>query len=170
MPFVDEMLEGILGQLRAVVTTLKVEPFPEDPANYELFHPCGAVLVAYDGSPRYSESRDTGVNVQDRTVQFSTTLLLRNLRGPDGAHRYLDTVRLALNGYKLPGAGGGSKLRPNGERLVDHTDGVWRYEIVFQGVVPEVEQDTAESLPILERITLDCTATGQTTEITDDEQ
>jgi hypothetical protein len=167
MPFVEEMLTGVLDQVRAHVTDLEVEPFPDNPEEYDLYHPVGAVLIAYGGSPRYSDSHDTGVNVQDREVQFSCTLLLRHLRGPQGAHTYLDTLRLALNGYRLPGGGGGSKLRPIQERVIDHDSGIWRFEMRFQGTVPEVEQDVEEALPILERITLESANT--TTEVTDDE-
>ena len=165
MPFVTEMLDALIARLEPYATGLAVEAFPDDPEKYDLYHPVGAVLVNYDGSPRYSDSRDTGVNVQDREVQFSCTLMLRHLRGPDGAHQYLDTVRVALNGFRLPGAGGGSRLRPTRERVVDHDNGIWRFEMTFAATVPEVEADPDEALPILRRITLDSPNT--TTEVSD---
>ncbi len=167
MPFVEEMVDAVVDRLGSRIADLEVRAFPDNPEEYDLYHPVGAVLVAYAGSPRYSESRDTGVNVQDREVQISCTLLLRELRGPQGAHRYLDTVRISLNGFRLPGAGGGSKLRPVQERLVDHDSGIWRFEMRFQGTVPEVEEEPEEALPRLERITLE--GINTTTEVTDDE-
>jgi hypothetical protein len=42
-----EVETAIVEKLKADITDLAVEPFPENVKDYELIHPNGAVLVSY---------------------------------------------------------------------------------------------------------------------------
>lgn len=158
--FVDDMVSAIVARLAAVLPSLKAEAFPDDPANYRLYHPTGAALVIYGGS-RYGEPDSLGAIVQERLAEFDVTLLLRNLRGPTGANTHVDAIRLALTGFKV--AGGGSKLRPVRDRFVAHDNGVWRFEITFVAAIPAIEQLEEDLVPLLKRLTF--TGDDGTTEV-----
>lgn len=166
--YVKEMTDAIKARLEEVfaaqVVDLAVEDFPDDPDDYQLYHPCGALLVGYGGS-KFGQPEALGALVQRRTVVFDLTLLVRNLRGPEGAQARLDAVRLALTGYPLAG-GVGSKIRPLSEELGGHKDGVWTFALQYAADVPAVEEPPEESFPVLQRITLEDETT--TTEITAD--
>lgn len=133
----DQMVQRILDRLARAVTDLAVEAFPDDPANYRLTHPNGAILIAYGGS-QYAEPRTLDRIIQDRQAEFDLTLILRHLRGPTGAWTRLDGIRLALTGARVDG--GGSRLRPVRDRFVSHDNGLWRFEMTLTATVPAIER------------------------------
>lgn len=150
--FVDAMVDRIVERLTATLPRLRVEAFPDDPANYRLHHSTGAALVIYGGS-RFADPEPVDILVQKRLAEFDVTLLLRKLRGVEGANAHLDAIRLALTGFKL--AGGGSKLRPVRDRFVSHDNGIWRFEITFTTAIPAIEQPEEETLTLLQRLTFE---------------
>lgn len=148
--FVDDMVLAIVERLRTAVPSLLADPFPDNPESYRLYHPKGAALVVYGGS-QYGEPEAVGILVQERRAEFDVMVLLRNLRGPEGANAHLDAIRLALTGFRLPW--GGSKLRPVRDRFVDHDNGVWRFELTFAAVVPAIEPAPEELGPVIKKLT-----------------
>jgi len=163
--FTGDIVDAAVTHLSARIQTLVVEHFPDDPSQYALMHPTGAVLVAYGGS-RFGEVEDLDAIVQDRDAQLDITLLIRGLQGPSGANAHLDAIRTALTGFKVGGAQ--SKLKPMRERLVGHDNGIWRFEMNFSAKVREVERGPDEAWPLLTRLTWD--GKYETTEVTSGDQ
>lgn len=148
--FIDDMIAAIVQRLGTAVPALQVEAFPDNPETYRLYHPKGAALVIYGGS-QYGEPQAVDILVQERRAEFDVTLLLRNLRGPEGANAHLDAIRLALTGHKL--VGGGSKLRPVHDRFVSHDNGIWRFEVTFAATIPAIEMAPEELGPAITKLT-----------------
>lgn len=142
--------QAIVGRLAGLIGDVPVEAFPDDPAGYVLRHRRGAILVAY-GRGRPYRQIPVDVVTQDRELQWDVHLLMRHLRSHEGAYAYLDAVRLALTGWKYPGAG--TKMVPGPDRFVGHRDGVWSYLATYQHRVPVVEAGEDELLPLLKQIT-----------------
>lgn len=147
---IAEIERGIIERLKSRLTDIQVLAFPEKPAEFNLTHPKGAVLVSYAGST-FSEPVATDLVLQDRKVEFSIFLLFRSLRGHDGAYRYLDSIRLILTGFRIPPAG---KIYMVKEEFLGENAGVWSYGMTFAMKAPAVEVEEEEQLPLLRRITL----------------
>lgn len=121
-------LEGaLLDALTEAFPDLSVEPFPDNPSEYEFIHPLGALLVQYDGG---SISGTVAVDMiaQPRELHFTVLSLTRNLRDHGGCYEVLDRVRKCLLGLKLPGV---KQIYGLQERFSDEADGVWVYAQSF---------------------------------------
>ena len=151
--FVDTLVGAIVERLAETLPDLQVEPFPDAPEDYQLYHPVGAALVLYGGS-KYGAPEGTGALLQERRAEIDIALLIRNLRGPAGANNHLDAIRLALAGWWPEGLGRSAALRPTADRFVSHDNGVWRFEISFTCAYPVVEADDEAAAPLLRRLTL----------------
>jgi hypothetical protein len=93
-------LEGaIRARLEAKVPGPPVKPYPNDPKLYKMFDPKWELLVAYRGGT-FEASRNTSLVVQDRTLVFEISVLVRDLVGHQGGYALLEAVRLALQGWK----------------------------------------------------------------------
>lgn len=117
-------LEGaLLDALTEAFPDLSVEPFPDNPSEYEFIHPLGALLVQYDGG---SISGTVAVDMiaQPRELHFTVLSLTRNLRDHGGCYEVLDRVRNCLLGLKLPGV---KQIYSLEERFSSEADGVWVY-------------------------------------------
>lgn len=146
---ITEIEEAILIRLKAKIQGLQIEGFPEKPYEYKLIHPKGALLVSYAGST-YSEPKSTDIVVQDRKMEFDITVVIRNLRTYEGAYAYLETVRIALTGYRIKGC---SKIYPVKEVFVSEDAGIWQYVITLALTMPVVEIEEDDQLPLLRKIT-----------------
>jgi hypothetical protein len=89
----------ILTRIKQEIPELHVEGFPDKPAEFRLVHPKGAILVHYQGGS-YSVSKSLGYICQDKKLEFSVTVITRNLRDWQGAYFYIDKVREILTGYR----------------------------------------------------------------------
>jgi hypothetical protein len=147
---------AIVERLIAQITTIEVAHFPDKPEFYRMTHRVGAALVRYDGAD-YGKLVDTAAIVQERTLKFEITLMMRDLGwgfggGADGtspgAYTLIETVRAALTGYQVPGCG---KAYPVLERFVerDKQGGVWIYAISFALKTAAVEPSTPDGFPLL---------------------
>jgi len=147
---------AIVAQLIARVTGIEVAHFPDRPESYRMMHRVGAALVRYDGAD-YGRLIDTAAVVQERTLRFEITLMMRDLGwnyggAPDGpspgAYTMIEGVRAALTGYRVPGC---AKCYPVRERFVerDKQGGVWIYAIVFALKTAAVEASSTDNYPTL---------------------
>ncbi len=141
IPNTSEALEqAVIARLQARMPELEVEAFPDDPDEYRLNHPLGALLVRYHGS-KFGPLLDTDLVVQDRSMAVEVTLVFRSLNGKEGIYAYLEAVRLALAGFKPPAF---AKLKPIGEEFLAQGGGEWRYAIDFATTTTVIEEGEPE--------------------------
>jgi len=124
---INTIEQSIITQLQSVLTALQIEGFPDKPSEYRLLHPVGAVLVAYNGT-NYSKPEGMGQVIQTADMEFSVTLIVRNLRDKNGAYIYIDSIVSTLTGYSPTGAG---KMYPTNITFLNESNGVWQYGLTF---------------------------------------
>ena len=149
---------AIVTRLQAMVTSIEIVHFPDNPENYRLTHRIGAALIVYRGS-EYGPLEDTAAIIQERRMMFDVTVLVRDLGwsvgGPPGAtspgaYAILEAIRAALTGYRVPGARKTYMVR---EKFVkrDAEGGVWIYLLTVGLVTMAVEPSTSEDFPLSSR-------------------
>jgi hypothetical protein len=112
----------IITQLQSSITDLKIECYPENPAEYKLLHPKGAVLVRFQGAS-YSKPTETVFIQQDVSLEFNITLMVKGLRDKNGAYNYIDSIISALTGH--------NGMYPTKVAFLTEEAGIWRYSIIF---------------------------------------
>ncbi|MCP4259089.1 MAG: hypothetical protein GY774_16510 [Planctomycetes bacterium] len=117
---------AIIAELEAQITTAKVEGYPDDPLNYNLKHPNGALLVQYQGSS-YTEPVSYVVEQKQKAL-FDIFIITKNLRTHTGAYAYLESVKTILTGFEITGL---ARLYPVQEQFLSDVNGIWRYGITF---------------------------------------
>lgn len=127
----------IIERLKTKINDLKIEGFPEKPADFKLIHPKGAVLVHYQGA-NYSESKSIGCILQEKKLEFSITVVMKNLRSYEGAYYYLDKTRQVLTGFIPENC---SKLLPLKEEFIGEDNGIWQYSINFATTTTVLEYE-----------------------------
>jgi hypothetical protein len=151
---------AIVNQLNTQITEIEVAHFPDAPEAYRMTHRIGAALVRYEGG-EYGKLIDSAAIVQERTLKFEVTVMMRdlgwNVGGPSsgatpGAYAVMEAVRLALTGYQVPGC---SRAYPMRERFVkrDKQGGVWIYAISFALKTASVEASAPDNYPLLLKAT-----------------
>jgi len=103
---------------------LDVAWFPQEPDNYHLAHPVGAVLVGYARSQFGGESASDATWVE-RQLTLPLTLVFCQLHGADGVIGWLDRLRETLTGFTP--AHCDAPLRPVEEYAIGETSGIWQY-------------------------------------------
>ena len=134
-----------------------IDHYPERASeSYRLTHRVGAVLVRFNGS-EYGPVIDTEAVIQERTFKWFVAILMRDLgwsyggqaSGPSpGAYQVVETVRLALSGFKVLGF---RKMYPANEEHEgrDKEGGVYYHNAIYRHVTMALEQSTAPNHPIL---------------------
>jgi len=146
----------VVNRLSAQITGIEVAHFPDQPEAYRMTHRVGAALVRYEGA-EYGKLIDTAAIVQERTLKFEVTVLMRDLGwsfggppsgGTPGAYALIEAVRAALTGFRVPGC---EKTYPLRERFLkrDKQGGVWIYTITFALRTIAVEPSTLDGYPLL---------------------
>jgi hypothetical protein len=146
---------AIVARLQAMVTSIEIVHFPDNPRNYRLTHRIGAALVVYRGSD-YGPVLETGSIVQERKMEFDINVLVRDLGwavgGPPaatspGAYAILEAIRAALTGYRVPGARKTYMVR---EKFVDRDTqgGVWIYLLTVALSTVAVQPSASEDFPL----------------------
>ncbi|MBV8056083.1 MAG: hypothetical protein JO071_12685 [Deltaproteobacteria bacterium] len=148
---------AIVAQLQAAIgNVIEVTHFPDRPENYEMRHRVGVAMVMYTGS-EYGRLFDTGYVAQERTMQFSVGIRIRDLGwafgGPPsgtspGAYQIIEGTRTALTGFQ-PNTGC-TKMHPNRERFIerDRDGGMWVYEMDFVTRTVAVEAYQPPNYPL----------------------
>lgn len=145
---IDDIEKAIVARLSGAITEVKVEAFPDKPDGYRMTHPRGVVLVAF-GRATYSAPKATDIVVQERRLEWDVTLLFRQLREHSGAYGHLDAARMALTGWRFPGA---TKMFPVREQFVSQHQGIWTYTLTLAHQVPAIEIDEDELGPLLKQV------------------
>lgn len=146
---------AIVARLRAMVTSIEIVHFPDNPKNYRLTHRIGAALVVYRRS-EYGQVEDTASIIQERKMEFDVTVLVRDLgwsvggtpgATSPGAYAILEAIRAALTGYQVPGA---RKIFMVREKFVerDADGGVWMYLLTITLTTMALEPSTTDEFPL----------------------
>ena len=133
---INEIENQIIEKIKSQIQDLHIQGFPEKPSEFRLTHPKGAILVHYQGG-NYSESKSLGYIVQDKKLEFSVTVVTKNLRSHEGSYFYLDKVRQILTGYRPDNC---SKMQPIKEDFLSEDNGIWQYSINFILTTPTIEE------------------------------
>jgi hypothetical protein len=146
---------AIVTRLASQITSVEVGHFPDAPQAYRLTHRIGAALVRYEGAD-YGPLKDTAAIVQERTLKFAVSVLVRDVGWSfggepggtsPGGYALLESVRGALSGFRIHGFG---KIYPVSERFLerDKQGGVWIYAITFAVKKLAVEPSSADNYPL----------------------
>lgn len=130
-------IDGVVDAAVAVLALklppeVRVERFPDRPADYDFEGSEAAALVIYDGS-RF----DAGGSREE--LRLVVIVLARSLDGENGGYALIHSVRTALHDQSLDGA---SAARPVEVALEDEADGVFRWRIAFAANLPVVSART----------------------------
>ncbi len=94
-----ELEATLIARVQAFVPEgVLVKAFPDNPRTYKIFA-SAEVLVVFRGGD-FEPPRKTDLVIQERTVQFELSIVVRNLAGHQGAYALLETVRKALQGWR----------------------------------------------------------------------
>lgn len=125
MVMINETKALIKDILKEEIPELSIEFAPDDPSNYKVKHPKGAVLIAYNGS---SFSEPVGIQ-QTAVMNIEIVLCLRPEYNNKQGNECIDLVRSALTS---------DNFRIRGFRMwcsnisVDGEDGgIWYYTLGF---------------------------------------
>jgi len=135
--------DAIVARLVSQITTVQIQSWPDNPADYQLTHPNGAILVRYDGSEYVEpEANDQKKLIQDRRLNWSITILqlsLKDSKGHQGVYTLIESVRTALTGYTVSGFPDASVMFPTADTFTQEIAGTWIYSINFAFTYPEHE-------------------------------
>lgn len=120
------LTEAVIQELRHNVANVEVENYPDNPRNYQLRHPRGALLVRYGGAVPYGRDGSSARSSQ-RRVRIVVAVVARGLMGHGGAMDLLDELRNLLPGF-APDERLLQELRFEGEDYVNDEDGVWYFD------------------------------------------
>ena len=137
--------DDLIAKLVADITTdtPEIRSFPDNPADYQLLHPKGAILVRYNGS----NSETPVPNPQLKAVQLRTSnwtffvvqKSLKKKKGHQGVYGLLEEIRASLVGYTITGLADASIIWHTGDQFHSEVAGTWRYTVNFSFTFPESE-------------------------------
>ena len=148
---VEQVIEAaIASHLKTALHPVAVDVMPDK--EKQPCYPNGAVLVSY-ASSRFGETKAMGdVVVQQETMSFDVTILARSLRDRLGIYPLMRGAKLALLGYRPPHC---DALVLKNSQCLDREDMVWIWSLTFETTTLTVSDPGSETLPLLQRITLD---------------
>ncbi len=119
--------KDIIDQLQANITGIKIEGFPDSPAEYKLLHPKGAVLVHFQGG-NYSIPEENSFIQQAVSLDFALTLIIKGLRDKNGAYSYINSIISALTGFAPAQC---NKMYLTKVEFLGEDRGLWHYAFSF---------------------------------------
>lgn len=139
--FKERLIDQVLGY--------EVQLFPDKPQEYRFIHPNGAILIGYESS-KFAKPEATELVVQQRVITVALTVFARNLHNDNGALAMLDSIRLALTGWRPPNC---LPIQLGDERFLDETGGTWQYQLRLQTETQQIEQREEPVRPSLKTLT-----------------
>ena len=143
---IETIEDDLITKLTADIglATAEIRSFPDDPAEYNLVHPGGAILVRYDQSiyPEPIPNRKSFLIQEEVRHQWIITVMQKSLKlkdGHQGVYGLVESVRTSLSGYTITSQADFSILWPTGVRFVSENEGTWVYQISFAHTAPETE-------------------------------
>ncbi len=131
-----------------IASNLEVMAFPDDPENWRPVNQVGTILVRWEGFEA-GDVEDVGLVVQEIKHRYKIGVLARGLGWPDaagvsptGAYAILQSVLVALLGYKVPGCRKTYAAKADFVRR-DRQGGIWIYAL--EVIVPTVIIETPDA-------------------------
>ena len=149
----EALLSAMLERLQTQFgDEMAVELFPENPMQYRLNHPVGAILLAY-GRSTFGGSEGTDAVFQARNIVIRLTLVFRELNGKDGVVTYLDRIRTCLTGWYAPHCD--MACRPVSEQFIGHREGIWQYAQDFSTRATQLQSMVPDHGALLSNLTFE---------------
>lgn len=148
----EVLTDAVVAHLRAALPALRVEHFPDVIDRRAMFSARQDLLVAYEGDS-YGPTESFEPMSKPRTITVSVTLLVRSLRGAQGAQARIEQVRQALWGYVTPL--GGYPLEPERTECLGEDQGVWMFVSYFRTTTWVVANATPLTGPTLTEASAD---------------
>ena len=126
MKTIEDILAFALEVLKDGISEFAVEDFPNKPAEYQLTHVNGALLLRYDNS-EFDSLQERIKMTQERLVTLDIAVIGRRLKGKKGIYAMLDKVRKLLTGKRFEQG----VFFPVWEGFVNEENGRWEYAIRF---------------------------------------
>jgi len=121
----EALIESVIARLQAEYgKQLDVAWYPQEPMNFHLAHPVGAVLVGYAKS-QFGGDQATDATWVERQLTLPLTLVFCQLNGSHGVIAWLDRLRETLTGFMPTHCD--APLRPISEYFIGYTPGIWQY-------------------------------------------
>ena len=147
--------EAIVDQLQSRISSIEIAHYPDRPETWRMTHRVGAALVMYKSS-QFGEQLDTAAIIQQRTLEFDISVMVRDLgwavgsdaSGPSpGAYAILESIRATLTGFCIPGC---RKMYPVQEKFIkrDKQGGVWTYSTTFALSTIALEASQPDDFPL----------------------
>lgn len=94
-----ELETALIARIQASMPEgVVAKAYPDNPRTYKIFAPA-EILVVFRGGD-YEPPRRTDLVIQERTLQFELSVVVRSLAGHTGAYALLEAVRKAVQGWK----------------------------------------------------------------------
>ncbi len=142
------ILHSLKDHLGTHLPDWSVELMPDDPSEYHLAHPVGAVLISYAGS-KFDKVRPSARVTQTRTLHIVITVMSRNLHDDVGAIAVLDELRLLTVGYRPPDCG---EMWLIEEQFDGVATGIWQYQLVLCADTVQVQRLHNQQKPVLTEV------------------
>lgn len=142
------ILTDIQAHLQAHITDWAIELTPDNPEEYFLAHPNGAVLIGFAGS-RFNVRRASDIVVQGRELHIVLTILCRHLHHDHGALALLDTLRLLIVGFKPANCSECFLLE---EQFDGVSQQIWQYQLALRTDTMQVQQTFDNTQPHFQRV------------------
>lgn len=148
----EQLTEAIVSHLRTALPGLRVEHFPDVVDRRAMFSARQDLLVAYEADA-YGKTESFDPPSKARTITVSVTLLVRSLRGAQGAQARIEQVRQALWGFATPL--GGYPLEPERTECLGEDQGIWMFVSYFTTTTWVVATTTPLTGPTLTEVSAD---------------
>ncbi|QCI65632.1 Gp37 family protein [Phreatobacter stygius] len=141
---IDGICEAAVARLKErLPPRVQIEDFPAKPDDYDFEGYEAAALVIYEGSD-FDRAGLRGEQGMAEELRLTVVLLVRSLRGANGAYGLLRDIRTSLHGVSLAGSTG---MRPVKCHLDSARDGVYQYQFAFAGQLPAVPVKSGVAMP-----------------------
>lgn len=135
----------IITRLKAQLNSPQPEirSWPDNPRDYQVLDPQGAVLVRYLASNYQDpEANDEKTLVQERRIEYAVDCAQKSLKrtkAHQGVYDLIEQVRQALSGYTPNSLADASIMWPGSDRWVQERGGIWLYTTTWVFTFPESE-------------------------------
>lgn len=120
----SEIRYVVIEKLKNDIQDMAIEPFPNNPRNYRLTHPKGAVLIAFDGL----NMTEPHTVQQIFTLSLTATILFNSIIDSSEMLSDIDRIRQSVTNDLFPY---GSRFYCVNQVPLGEEENVWYYRLKF---------------------------------------